>query len=325
MLRGDPGRCTTCSATTCSASIAAILVAALVGWADEPNYLAKIKELGIPALNGKIPAYYSPGHQQHARQLQSAIEDMNGFYQSRLDVQTNVAALALLDSKSWTNVTGNPYGLPMCSGNPVVIFMPATRDNPTFGLMMARRQAIPPGLLQTFLKENDTTFDAVADQFVDLIGFHELGHTLTLNFGIDPKDQWFSEFLASYWSYAYISERHPEWKRVFDLLGRPSKVRPKNTSLEDLERLYTGVDDYGWYQGMFEARIREIYPRSGLKFLIDLRRDLPLTDSSPGYAAPVRSRMPPQELIERLEKIAPGFKEWAVGFNSSSQPATVSR
>ncbi len=100
---------------------------------------------------------------------------MNGFYQSRLEVQTNVAALALLDSKSWTNVTEGRYGLPVCEGTPLVIFMPATRDNPAFGLMMARRQAIPPGLLQTFLKDNNTTFDAVADQFVDLIGFHELG------------------------------------------------------------------------------------------------------------------------------------------------------
>lgn len=149
---------------------------------------------------------------------------------------------------------------------------------------------------------------------------------LTLNFRIDPKDRWLSEFLASYWSYAYISERRPEWKRVFDLLGRPSKLRPKNTSLEDFERLYSAVEDYGWYQGMFEARIREIYPELGLKLLFDLRRDLPLTDKSPGYTAPLTTRMKPEELLQRLEKIAPGFQAWAIEFKSAaSEPATAPR
>jgi hypothetical protein len=172
------------------------------------------------------------------------------------------------------------------------------------------------------LKANNTTFEAVADQFVDLIGFHELGHTLTVNFGIDPKDRWFDEFLASYWSYAYISERQPVWKQAFDLLGRPSKVRPKNTSLEDLERLYSAVDDYGWYQGMFEARIREIYPHSGLKLLTDLRGNLPRTPTS---TDPPTSSMKPEELLQRLERITPGFQAWAVEFNSASQPATQPR
>jgi hypothetical protein len=48
-----------------------------------------------------------------------------------------------------------------------------------------------------------------------------------------------------------------KWKGVVGLSGRPSKIRPRNTSLEDFERLYGEVDDYGWYQGMFEARIPE--------------------------------------------------------------------
>lgn len=307
----------------CSACIAAISVTLLVAWADKNNPLAKIKTLGIASLSGKIPAYYSSGHRQHAEKLQSAIEDMNAFFQERLRVQTNVV-LALLDSKGWTDVTGDRYGLPMVTGTPLVIFMPATSDSPAFGLMMARKEAIPPGTLQTFLKDNAISFEALADQFVDLIGFHELGHTLTAQFGIDPKNRWLSEFLASYWSYAYISERQPEWKRVFDLLGRPSEVRPKNTSLEDFERLYTGVDDYGWYQGMFEARIREIYPELGLKFLRDLRRDFPSNGDSPGFA-PLASRMKPELLLERLEKIAPGFQEWAAGFSSASRPSAASR
>ena len=198
--------------------------------------------------------------------------------------------------------------------------MPATSDSPAFGLMMARKEAIPPETLNSFLKENNTTFEGVADQFVDLIVFHEVGHYLTEDFGIDPENRWLDEFLASYWSYAYISERQPQWKRVFDLLGRPSKVRPKNTSLEDLERLYMTVDDYGWYQGMFETRVREIYPELGLTFLSDLRRDFPKNGGSNGFNAPPGTRLKPAEVLARLEKIAPGFQQWAAGFSPSPLP-----
>ncbi len=151
----------------------------------------------------------------------------------------------------------------------------------------------------------------MADQFVDLIGFHELGHTLTYNYGVEPPNLWLGEFLATYWAYAFIAERQPEWKRVFDLLGRPSAVLPQNTSLEDFEHLYVGVDDYGWYQGMFEARVREIYPELRLRFLNDLRREFP--------------KMQPPQVVMRLEKLAPGSQRWAAGFCPTLRPSVSER
>ena len=48
--------------------------------------------------------------------------------------------------------------------------------------MLPVRAEEPPGQLQTYLKDNHITFDALAAQFVDLVSFHELGHVLTLNF-----------------------------------------------------------------------------------------------------------------------------------------------
>src|SRR5262249_9443809 len=189
-----------------------------------------------------------------------------------------------------------------------------------YGLMMARKEGIPPETLNTFLKKNNTTFAAAADQFVESIVFHEVGHFLTAEFGIDPQNRWLDELLASYWSYAYISERQPQRKEVCDLLGRPSKIRPQNTSLEELERLYMKVDDYGWYQGMFEERIREIYPALGLKFLRDLRRDFPKTGDSKAFDIPLGRRLKPAEVLARSERIAPGFLQWAAGLSSSALP-----
>jgi hypothetical protein len=288
--------------------------------AEEPNLVARLKALGLPTLSGKVLAYYSSGHREHAQKLQAAIEDMNVFYRSRLGVQADVS-LALLNAEDWKRVTGSEYSLPQVEGSPPVILMPATSDNPVFGLIESRKDAIPQEQLQTFLKNHDTTFAAVVADFVDIIGFHELGHTLNDQFGIDSQNLWFNEFLATYWSYSYISEGQPEWKSVFALLGRPSSVRPKNTSLEDFERLYTNVDDYGWYQGMFERRVQEICPRLGLKFLRDLKQKFPRKSGVPWDPKPLDVRMKPNALLEQLEKIAPGFQKWAEGFQTAPKPA----
>lgn len=290
---------------------------ALAAQAEDVNLVERMKQLALPTLSGAVPSYYSEGNREHAARLQSAIEDMNVFYQKRLGVQAHVT-LALLDAKDWNRVTGEEYSLPRVEGDPLVILMPATSDNPIYGLIGARKEAVPPNELQAFLRDHHTTFSSVAETFVDLIGFHELGHTLNTQFGIDSKDLWLNEFLANYWSYAYISERQTEWKIVFGLLGRPSKTRPKNTSLEDFERLYDTVDDYGWYQGMFESRVREIYPRFGLKFLTDLKQMFPL--AARGTMLPdVAARMKPAELLERLETIAPGFQKWTEAFSPTQQ------
>lgn len=286
------------------------------GDAKEPNILARLKQLNLPTLNGKTSAYYSAGHREQAQKLQAAIEDMNAFFQNRLGIQTDVR-LALLNAEDWKRVTGHDYSLPQVAGEPSVIMMPATSDNPVYGLMDARKAAIPPDRLQTFLKDHNTTFNAVAADFVDFIGFHELGHTLTMKIGIDPQDRWLGEFLATYCAYLYVSERQPEWKSAFALLGRPSSIRPKNTSLEDFERLYDRVDDYGWYQGMFEQQVREVVPRLGVKFLRDLSQRFPLQPKPDWNYKPLETRMKPAALLQELEKIAPGFQKWAEEFGST--------
>lgn len=287
---------------------------------EDANLVARMNELGLPTLRGTVPAYYTLGHREHAERLQAAIEEMNVFYQRRLGVRADVT-LALLDAKDWERVTGREYSLPAVTGSPAVILMPATPDNPVFALIAARKEATPPERLQALLRDRHTTFDTVAGEFVDLIGFHELGHRLNDRFGIDSKNSWLDEFLANYWSYAYISERQSEWTRVFDVLGRPSKVRPKNTSLEDFERLYAEVDDYGWYQGMFESRVREICPKLGLKFLEDLKQKFPRGAGTAWSGEPLVTRMKPAELLQHLEDIAPGFQKWAEGFRSVSPAA----
>lgn len=288
--------CLLCGALSVSAAVA-----------QEANPLAELSKLGLGRLQGPMLTYYSDGKRERAEKTRTDIEAMNAFFQERLGIRADVA-LAVVDSGSWAKVNSKPYGLPNINQRvtPPVIYMPATSGGMAFQLMMARKEAIPAEELEAYVRASGKEFEAVADDFVDLIAFHELGHALVRQFGIGPRCHWLNEFLASYFSYAFVSGQSPAKKRVFDLLGRPSKVRPKNTTLEDLERIYNRVDDYGWYQGMFEERIHEIYPRLGLEFVKDARREFPQV------AKP--EPLPPAEVLGRLERIAPGFEAWGERF-----------
>jgi hypothetical protein len=280
----------------------------------QTNLFERVTKLSLPKLDGRITNYYSSGAELRARKLQAALTDMNAFYEERLGIGANVT-LAVLNSNDWSKVHRIvPYGLPHVAGNPPVIFMPATSGGEAFRYMMNRKGAIPADLLSSYLETNHTTFETVADDFVDCVGFHEVGHRLCRRYGIDPKCHWLDEFVASYFEYAFISERRPALKKVFDLLGRPSKIRPKNTTLADLERLNSRVDDHGWYQGMFESHIQELYPKMGIQFLKELRNRFPA--AVPAKEIPTPNPVSPEEVVAQLEKFAPGFENWAKGFQN---------
>jgi hypothetical protein len=52
---------------------------------------------------------------------------------------------------------------------------------------------------------------------VDLISLHELGHAYSVRLGLRPPrpNKWFSEFLASYFAYAYLREKRPKLAALF--------------------------------------------------------------------------------------------------------------
>lgn len=285
---------------------------ALTGCRDpeHPKSFKTAADLGLPRLADRVPTYYSTGARARAEKLQKDIADMAAFFEERLGTRIEVT-IDVLNPHDWARVNPSPYGLPGFYGSPPVVFMPAAPGGLASQFIQTRRDAVPREMLESYLEANHTSFDAVAEDFVDIIGFHELGHILCASYRIGPPSKWLDEFIASYFAYAFISERRAELKRVFDLLGRPSYARPKNTSLADFELLYERVDDYGWYHGMFEMRIRELYPRMGIGFLEQLRTAFPSASHPAGEGTPTLSS---GFVLEKLEVIAPGFLIWAEGF-----------
>ena len=67
----------------------------------------------------------------------------------------------------------------------------------------------------------------------------------------------------------------------------------------------------GWYQGMFEQRIQELYPSAGLTFIKNVQKRFP---SQGPQHSDQSAKISAVEVVQELEEIAPGFQAWAKGF-----------
>jgi hypothetical protein len=61
-------------------------------------------------------------------------------------------------------------------------------------------------------------------------------------------------------------------------------------------------DDYLWYESAFQPHVRATYQAQGLGFVRGLRQE---------SGTAVTLRPTPAELIACLERMTPGFKDWA--------------
>jgi hypothetical protein len=274
---------------------------------EEVTALRKVQSLKNPSFTNRITVYYSPGYQKRAKDLQSMIEEAMGFYERKLKTRAELA-LAVLTQDQWKQVRAVPYGLPNVSSPPHVVFLPATADGVVTADALSLKNNLSPETLKK-LASSGYTFDQAAVKFVDLIGLHELGHTYAVSLGLVPPrpNKWFGEFLASYFAYAYLHEKRPKLATLFYVIAADLALegpRPKYTSLEDFERLYSGVGpkNYGWYQGRFLQRVAQVYDMKGLSFIADVLNAFPAAE---GESLPV------DVVIRRLEKISPGFIEWS--------------
>src|SRR5262245_44529789 len=201
--------------------------------------------------------------------------------------------------------SGNTYSLPFVRNN--IAFLPATND----GVITAGVIALKPNVSATTLKiikQSGYDFERGAMKLTDLIALHELGHVYTSAYGIKPPTRWFPEFLASYFAYAFLKEKHPKLADLFQAMATGGYIEglknPEHTSLEDFERIFVGVgvDNFAWYQRKFLQKAAQIYDAKKLTFLADVKRAFPLDE---------KGAVTPEVALERLEKISPGITAWA--------------
>ena len=66
-----------------------------------------------------------------------------------------------------------------------------------------------------------------------------------------------------------------------------------------------GLQNYAWYQTQFLRRAAQVYPTKKLSFLDEVRTAFPRDEKRP---------VPVDVSLERLEKVSPGFLDWAKEF-----------
>ena len=274
----------------------------------------------------KITVYYSPQYEKKALEIRTMLEDAVVFYDSKLKVRMNFT-LAVLNEQQWNQVAETmqrrdvftlemekpsglepykqPYGIPMSSTPPYIVFLPATADNiPTKNVL-----SVKPNVPQSLIKEIEAsgfTYEEAAKRMPDLIGFHEIGHQYSDVYAIKATNQWLREFLASYFAYAFLSQKYPKIARLYLALHETliAGNKPKYTSLEDFNNLSTGVgaQNYGWYQAQLLRMVKRVYQKKGLSFVTEMKKAFPMSEKSPAS----------MELgLQRLEKIYPGFMQWS--------------
>jgi hypothetical protein len=265
--------------------------------------LSRIREVAGESRPGSVQLFFTPGHSARAEMLQRMVEEGVRFFADSLQLRAEVN-LAVLDAPAWAELSDVPYGIPFFSPIASVIFLPATLDGPIPADYLSHRAHYSSESMEK-IRASGLTFEEGAHTMVDLIGYHELGHLLTHAFGIRPPSAWMSEFLATYFAYAFLRREHPKLASLWDgIVPIPASYQPQHTSLQDFDRLYFGVgpQNYFWYQGAFAARVTEVFSGRGLDFLRSVRQAFP---------AGVEEQPSSHQVLERLDGIHPGFIAWA--------------
>ncbi len=261
--------------------------------------LEKVKSLRLNQSEDTITVYYSDGHYLRALQTKNLLKKSSDYFENNFGVKETFS-IAVLDSGDWNNITGIPYGLPFVSGPPYVVCIPAASNNELGRIV---QEAITNYKLnEKYSRENEE----IANLFLSLIGFHELGHIYSKAYGLKFPNKWAFEFAATYFAYRYLFENDSAnceiWIKTAQLLI--NDIKPVYTNLRDFEQLYVqvGVENYAWYQAVFLVHAAEVNRKMGNDFIEELLR-INLTSSSEDYS------------LNDLEKISPGFLAWARQYN----------
>jgi hypothetical protein len=298
--------------------------------AQQKTLLQRVQEAtGNHSSTNKIRVYYTSQYEKKALELRKILEDAVVYFDSNLKVKMDFT-LAVLDEPQWNCVAETmqrrdvyflemdkpsgfepykqPYGIPMSSTPPYIIFLPATANNiPTKNILSAK-QDVPRSLIKE-IESTGFTYEQAAQKMPDLIGFHEIGHQYSDSYGIHATNQWLREFLASYFAYAFLAQKYPKIARLYVALHETliAGAKPKHTSLEDFNNLSTGIgaQNYGWYQAQLLRMVARVYKKKGLSFVTEMKKAFPMSE---------KEAIDMESGLKRLEKICPGFIKWSKNF-----------
>ncbi|HEV3482261.1 MAG TPA: hypothetical protein VGR97_08020 [Candidatus Acidoferrales bacterium] len=299
--------------------------------------LEAVLQLNLPHHAGIVPVYYSSCCRERAFEIQNALESFASFYKEKLGIASDLS-VAVLDESDWKRVSEKmppgllpngeklppglpPYGMTNVQPPPLpraqyeyVAFIPTDDQGVITQNELADRPYATAATLRIFASAH-LTYDDAARRFILHPAYHEVGHTLVRQYGIEVPNHWLNEMLASYFAYAYEKARDRETATIVEGFTKMSSPPIAYTSLEDFEaHPMMDTANYTWYQWQFESRIGEVYRQQGLGFLAKVRTAFP--KGTPDISVP--------DTVARLEAISPGFQAWAKALSEHKSKAVPS-
>lgn len=264
-----------------------------------------IRALPLDSARYGIMVHFSEEGAESARELGPMVAEALQFYRDSLGIDLDFR-LALLDEKSWKQFSRYPYGLPFVNydSSPAVAVLPAKPDGAVHDLLVDLEDDVSADLRKQ-VENTGYSWKEFSAKVVNLIIFHEIGHPYANSYGIAKPAKWFNEFVASYFAYTFMYAAYPEYAHIWKLSGDVilQGHEPTHRTLKEFEELYArvGVPDYGWYQSAFEKRANPLVEKRGVSFIREMKEAFPEGTGD----------LSNEEIIAKLEKIAPGFKEWS--------------
>ncbi|HUA95915.1 MAG TPA: hypothetical protein VMB82_10345 [Acidimicrobiales bacterium] len=263
---------------------------------------------GLEELGGyPFDVRYSTGARRRAEVAAGIAGDAYGYFRDLFPGVEPEIALVVADEADWES--RQPYGLPFFNDDagqlrPGVVVMPAGSGD--FWVAMAEdlRAASPGGFRRLLAAYPDGSGGVDLQPFFDLVTIHELGHAFEALGDLRLPAFWLSEIFANLALHAFVATRRPESLPTLEVLstvgagsgGLAARMRSSGyTSLEDLERHYTGGDDptgplnYVWYQYRWQRIAAGVFDADGEGGLVRLWDCFHATDRfEPGEATVAR-------------------------------------
>lgn len=272
---------------------------ASTAYGQERSPLARIEALSPKMLKvGRVTTYYAAGDRERAERLATLSEQAAAFFERELGVSFEFR-LAALAPDHWFSPYGGdlPYGIPWASVRERLIVVPAST---TAGALVRGR---------------DESFNR---RMIEFVALHEFGHIANKHYYHPSSTHeefpipWFEELLATYFAYTFFRSLDGPWTDVArrEWAASVKDYTPRLLSLDwSFMKSLPGSElarTYAWYQLALNLRVADVHAEHEVAFLKMLKENLPLDTIDMWTTA---------SLLARLEKIAPGFKDWSATFH----------
>ncbi len=229
---------------------------------------------------------HSSGKALRARSLAEITAEAYAYFSHLFGGVEPDIALIVANRVDWHS--RQPYGLPFFNNDDGqirsgILMMPTESGAFWVGIVDDLRRASPLEFQRVVATYPDGSGGANLQPFFDLITLHELGHAFEVLGGLNLPTFWLGEIFANLAMHVFVATQRPGSLATLEVLpevGAASRrltdrMRAEGyTSLEDLERYYTGGDypmdplNYVWYQYRWQRIAAAMYQEDGEKSLV---------------------------------------------------------